>query len=600
MSRNNIIKENNKKLFESRLQMKPKSGMKATQTSFENKTFNDNFSLVNNSQNFAKIMIQKQLKNHSTIENSFLNNINNSTINKKIIKINKKNRLNTKYLNINLSQNKSNIFIKDITFFHLKKSPKNKDAQNKTINVNKRITKLNSKNNSVKRNTNIKNSQNRLAAITLNIKKFKKSKRNQNLINSIKRSMTAINETNNIIINNSNYIMNNTNININNINNKIIFKNKFAPKEKITNNNMFIKLPNYPYRTNLNSKRNDSNPKENINRHNSLLMNKIQKLQKFKIEKKQNIIKNKNINYRLNGLIFSSNLNQKGRNSINLLKNDINVNNKKTIDISKGFTQRSLFMGKNVRKSIQKGNNNSVKFSKNNSKNKKQNNTLNFDISVKNENDFNSNRNLNIHENNLSNKFLIKEKDNKKNFSRNSKNNLINKSTYNKQIFVQKLNTINKSNKTLANKDKKLHPEELYILDIKNNLNQNHNKKIEFKDIDKTEQVIEDILDINKENLNDDFFSTEKDNKINDTSKEEDSGILSMDEVKDIIIYHDMKDVRKKDNFLFNYNDHNEFVQKNGEKLKEIFFDNRDNYDINHYKVKSGKKYISLKYQNFE
>ena len=600
MSRNNIIKENNKKLFESRLQMKPKSGMKATQTSFENKTFNDNFSLVNNSQNFAKIMIQKQLKNHSTIENSFLNNINNSTINKKIIKINKKNRLNTKYLNINLSQNKSNIFIKDITFFHLKKSPKNKDTQNKTINVNKRITKLNSKNNSVKRNTNIKNSQNRLAAITLNIKKFKKSKRNQNLINSIKRSMTSINETNNIIINNSNYIMNNTNININNINNKIIFKNKFVQKEKITNDNMFIKLPNYPYRTNLNSKRNDSNPKKNINRHNSLLMNKIQKLQKFKIEKKQNIIKNKNFNYRLNGLIFSSNLNQKGRNSINLLKNDINVNNKKTIDISKGFTQRSLFMGKIVRKSIQKGNNNSVKFSKNNSKNKKQNNTLNFDISVKNENDFNSNRNLNIHENNLSNKFLTKEKDNKKNFSRNSKNNFINKSTYNKQIFVQKLNTINKSNKTLVNKDKKLHPEELYILDIKNNLNQNHNKKIEFKDIDKTEQVIEDILDINKENLNDDFFSTEKDNKINDTSKEEDSGILSMDEVKDIIIYHDMKDVRKKDNFLFNYNDHNEFVQKNGEKLKEIFFDNRDNYDINQYKMKSGKKYISLKYQNFE
>ena len=57
-------------------------------------------------------------------------------------------------------------------------------------------------------------------------------------------------------------------------------------------------------------------------------------------------------------------MNQKGRNSVNLLKNDNNVNNKKTININKGFTQRNLFMGKNIGKSIQKGNNNSVKFSK--------------------------------------------------------------------------------------------------------------------------------------------------------------------------------------------------------------------------------------------
>ena len=120
MSRSNIIKENNKRLFESRLQMKPKSDVKRSQISFENKKYNDNNSILNNSQPFTKIIFHKKLKNHPTLENSFLkniNNINNSTINKNIIKINKKNRKNTQNLNINISQNKSNILIKDIIFF---------------------------------------------------------------------------------------------------------------------------------------------------------------------------------------------------------------------------------------------------------------------------------------------------------------------------------------------------------------------------------------------------------------------------------------------------------------------------------------------------
>ena len=228
MSRSNIIKENNKRLFESRLQMKPKSDVKRSQLSFENKKCNGNISILNNSQPFTKIIFHKQLKNHPTLENSFLkniHNINNSTINKNIIKINKK---NTQNLKINISQNKSNILIKDIVFFHLKKSPKNKEEKNKTlINVNKRITKQNSKNKNISRHSLTKN--NHLGRITLNIKKPKKKNRNINFINSITRSMTTINETNNITINNSNYIMNNTNININNINNG---NNRTIIKEK--------------------------------------------------------------------------------------------------------------------------------------------------------------------------------------------------------------------------------------------------------------------------------------------------------------------------------------------------------------------------------
>ena len=240
MSRNNIIKENNKKLFESRLQMKPKLGTKKNQISFEQKRYNDNLSLLNNSQPFSKVIIPKQLKNHSTLENSFLNNINNnSLINKKVIKINKKNRQKTQNLNINVSQNKSNVLIKDITFFNLKKSPKNNEIHNKTlINVNKKkISKQNSNYKNVIKQ--MKPKTNRVGTITLNIKKSKNNNRNLNVINSLTRSMTTINETNNnITINNSNYIMNNTNININNINNgnnRVFAKENLIPKFKLSN-----------------------------------------------------------------------------------------------------------------------------------------------------------------------------------------------------------------------------------------------------------------------------------------------------------------------------------------------------------------------------
>ena len=69
MSRSNIIKENNKKLFEARLQMKPKLGEKRNQISFEYKRYNDNnLSLLNNSQPFTKVIFQKQLKNNSTLD----------------------------------------------------------------------------------------------------------------------------------------------------------------------------------------------------------------------------------------------------------------------------------------------------------------------------------------------------------------------------------------------------------------------------------------------------------------------------------------------------------------------------------------------------
>ena len=174
MSRNNIINENNKKLFESRLQMRTKDKSKRSQISFEYKACNDSISLLNNSQPFAKVIFNKQWKKqNSTLENS-INNINNSITNKKIIKRNKRNR--EKNIHFNLSQNKSNILIKDITFFHLKKSPKGNEIQNKTlINLNKPSIKVINNNNKYLIKNKKKKKMNRIGTITLNIKKAKKT-----------------------------------------------------------------------------------------------------------------------------------------------------------------------------------------------------------------------------------------------------------------------------------------------------------------------------------------------------------------------------------------------------------------------------------------
>ena len=174
MSRNNLINENNKKLFESRLQMRTRDKSRRAQISFEYKGCNDSISLLNNSQPFSKVIFNKQWKQqNSTLENS-INNINNSIANKRIIKINKRNKI--KNINFNLSQNKSNVLIKDITFFHLKKSPKSNEIQNKTlINLNKPSVKVISNNNKYLNNNKNKTKMNRIGTITLNIKKAKKN-----------------------------------------------------------------------------------------------------------------------------------------------------------------------------------------------------------------------------------------------------------------------------------------------------------------------------------------------------------------------------------------------------------------------------------------
>ena len=592
MSKNNIIKENNKKLFESRLQLKPKSGNKNPQIYFENKKYNENSSILNYSQPFTQDIFKKHLKNNSTLESSILKNINHSLLNKKIIKININNKPKLKNSIIKRNQNKSNIIIKDITYFHLKNSTKNRDIQNKTIiNVNKRLIKKNSRNININKLPVEKTD--RLGLITLNIKKPKINNRNFHFINSISRSMTTINKLNqNITINNSNIIMNNTNIHINNYNNgnkEIIFKEKLMPKFKLAND-IFIKIPNKVYRTNLKSNRSDSNSDKEFIRSNSI------KIKKIKKKDNSEHAKNKNFRNKVNDLILNhnNNLSQRDQNSLNLFKNNIN-NNKKTIDIYKESMKRNFFLGNYLGKLLQKNNNRTIKYSQKNSLRKGyfNNNTLNNKKYNNNlENISNSNRYLYSKNNNYLKILLKKDKNNKdKKFSRNIKNDIINKISYTKKILTQELKPLKKN---INNKDfnNNIYYQKSNNININNNTNINKRNKL-YKEIDSSELIINDNNnneEKEKTKIKDEFFSSEKNKKIDDNSIEEDSGILSINQVEDIIRYNNMNNISKKDNFLFNYNDYNDFVKLYSNKIYNMFFE-----DNKKYAFRLKKKLIFLK-----
>ena len=570
MSRNSIIKENNKKLFESRLQLKPKSGNKNHQLYFENKLHNENSSILNYSQPFTQDIFKKHLKNNSTLESSFLKNINNS-LNRKFIKININSKPKSKNEKIKRNQNKSNILIKDITYYHFKNSSKNSDIQNKTIiNVNKRLMKKTSRNININRLPVEKTD--RIGLITLNIKKPKITNKNFHFINSISRSMTTINKLNkNITINNSNYIMNNTNISINNFNNgnkEIIFKEQLIPKFKLAND-IFIRIPNKVYRTNLNSKRNDSNSDKKFLKNNSI------KIKKVKIKKKENSNHTKkNFRNRLNDLIinYNNNISQTDQNSLNIFKN-----NKKTIDVYKESMKRHYFLGNYLGKLLQKNNNRIIKNSQKNSLKKSHFNSKNLNID-KYSNNFGNISNINRYifnkNNNYLKKLIRKDKNKNKKFSRNIKNTIINKNSYSNKILTQDIKPLKKNiNKKDFNYN--IYYKKNNNINVNNNTTNKRNKL--YKEIDNSEIIFKDNINNNgekdKSKIKDEFISTEKNEKIEDSSLEEDSGILSINQVEDIITYNNMNDIKKKDNFLFNYNDYNNFVKLYKNKLCNKFFD---------------------------
>lgn len=554
MSRNYMIKEN-KRLFESRLQIKINSNSKINKIFLDNKQNNNtNISFMNITQPFTKVIFHKNKKNESLLDSSSINDANlNTSINKKTIKT-KKNRNKKNNFNINTSHNKSNILIKDITFFHLKNSPIDNNKQNKTIiSVNKRMTTQNSNS----RSLNKKNGNNVIGTITLDIKKNRVKNKEINSFSSLAKSINISNENNKVIKTRNKNITND-------LYNKLIFKDKFLSKFRLKNNQ---------YNKNC---RNSSSLKKHTNRHNSFL---IHKLNKINHEKKSNL---NSTNITDNNIVISNNPNHQGRN--------IKINKNKKIDISTahlGYTQRNLIDDKNytkiykntfgeIKKSYNKFTNNSIL--------KKNSNTINYD----NKGNI-SNRNL--YNKNYLNNLLLKEKDKDKKISRNYKNNINKKYTYNKfnqNSGTQELISLNNQKKNKTNKIYEDINENNKML--KNCMNKYDNN---YKYIDKTEEIIEDNNNGASTKTNDEFYSESKNNKINESSIQEDSGILSMNEIEDIICYNNMYDISKDENYLFNLGDYDNFVKKHKKNVYNLFFGNQSE-TYRQSKIKIKKKLIII------
>ena len=471
-------------------------------------------------------------KNDKNQDSSFNNSIFNNNRNNSLDKKIKNNR--NKKKNININYDKSNILsteIKNNKFLGNYNSHKDSILKN-TKKINK-----NSNNN---RSVNLRKIDNKYYLNnSLYMKKANKKKRELSQFNSMK------------FISDKNLIVNLKNKNMN-ISNKYNYKDNIMSKHILKNK--------------YENSRNNSSVKKNINnnKYNSFVFDKNKKI---KNDKKNEKIETKSIN-----TILDYNTNYKGRNFKK--KNNYNFNNKLNDDFQ--YTQKNLFNDNNYF-NTSKNTFLDIKLSQNNSTLKKNR------ISIYNE--MKDNNKINIKADNQNNKKI----------SRNDKNNINKKYTYNKFKFDKSagIKTLVSFNGSKKNKTNKIY-EKLGNIKNKKNIQsiviKNKNNK---KNIDKKEEIIKDFNGTSTKS-NDEFFSEYSD-KIKESSIEEESGILSMNEIEDIIRYNNMSDINKEENYLFYRNERTNFYQKYKNKLDKLFFGNKKhNKSYRQSKIKIKKKVIEV------
>ena len=515
MSTKNFIKHNNnKKLFELRLQIRTKLGFNLQKKSLDKKKRkNNNNTSMNKTQPSINETFQDKLKNISYIEKPSINVKNISSINKNF----KNSKIINQKLSLNSSHNKSNNIMKDFNLFYNKNSLKfNDDKRQFLISSIKRLS----------HNTSIDKGEHRKK---LGIKNKNKKNNNKEIIqyNSSIKSDKNINGNNSV-----NKTKNNSNFDNNKIPN-----NKIKMKLKLKNNNR-------------KNKKNSSTLKNNKNyKYNSFIIDHIKTVNNNKILNTKN--NNSILDYKY-----------KGR----------NANNNKNIE---NF-QKYLFSKK--LENIIKKTVGDIKFTKNNSLIKKQNNTIYYQNKEKKRN-YNQNKKKKYYLNQLSlkNEFKLKQKDNilmrnnKKVINKKKKNNLLKFETkYGKIVDITANDSTENRTKKINdylepfNNDRSFHGKRNSI-----NRNSNQKKEISMDNIRPNEKRDE-----------------EKKNKINESSLLNNSGILSVNEIEDIICYYDMSDINKEDNFLFYHQEYHNFLKKNKIKIKNLFFDNKS-YRQSKIKIKT-------------
>ena len=527
MSTNNFIKENNKKLFESRLQIKNKDSLNADKIYLEHKRKKiNNISSRNSTQPLIKENFQEKLNNHSYLEKASWN-INKSIINKSI----KNNKIQNQKLSINNYFNKTNNSIKDNNnYFDKNNSLKySNEKKNIFINTLKRLTQHNSKNKSI-------NSKK-----MYNIKK----KINYKISNSNKNNHKEIIKFNSMLKGN-----------------KIINENDSTThsKNKNKNFNKNIHINNY----NKNSKNNST-------------LKKDYKYNSFLLENSKTIKNNKKLNLKNNNSILE--YKYKGR-------NNKNHNNKLNRDKYIGCSQKNLFndnFGNLTKNTLGE-----IKFNQNTLTYKNQNNTINYENKV-----YKKNLNENKKKKYYFNQLILKEKNKDKILINNNFNNINKKITYNLFKFDKKFGTINPIN---ANESMDNRANVIY----KNYESNNNKKTYQGKQINKNNK--NNILYINKEiieynrRLSEEINKEKNNNKKNESSLEENSGILSINEIEDIICYNNMSNINKEDNYLFYYKDHHKFLKKYKKTINNLFFVNpKQKKTYIQSKIKIKKKLIDSK-----
>lgn len=335
------------------------------------------------------------------------------------------------------------------------------------------------------------------------------------------------------------------------------------------------------------------------------------KKNEIKIQKKNND-KNKTIKCKIirgNNIDSSNNYKRSGLLPLNLntssFKNRLMKNyNKSGIigsSINNNCNSRNIFLEKNLNKKTKDTLNKKISQKNSLNKNKKKDLNLNFfkEKLLNNSNQFSKcklvfldsyKKHLQIHSlynTNKNNKTIYLRNNNNDIKNKNRKSNLqINNFNINNYIncnisYINNLNKDNKfkNNRTFNNINLTYNNDTTNKFFYKKNMDKYDKNKKKFEKINiKFEKKTNDK---NKESINKRFGDDNSDsmfeNDIQEISKndiedsKEDSGLLSFDKIEDLIVYNNMKDINKKDDYLFFKEDRKIFNNKYAKVLSKYF-----------------------------
>ena len=507
-------------------------------TNFKYMNFRENNLSINSNKNIGKstsISKSKSKSKNKRENKSYNNNITQMFFNKYLkIKLEKMghrkknhkksfNYLNNKesprYINNKLSNEINISDVNKLNSFNLIKNIQFRGVRKKNKSSNLLISNINNINNINSKSKNIHNS--RANSNNIIISKIETNK-----------NINSKSNNNNKILNKNSLAINNNNINNNN---KINQNNEKNGKKYLTENHiMYI----------VNKKNSGKN-----------------KHQKKPLTNNTNNTNNKNKQFSLKEIKNESNLNSKNDSSNNpinkLNKNNTNnniINNKPKIDQIENviYDYKTNKKYQNVNINISKGN-------KTNHLNKKENKLIN---------NTNTNPNINEIENSVNTYKVLNErlKTEYNDISLEAIDKMYEQEQDTDDMNINNKNTRSKKNSEdnsfrfyypdgdIYNRD-----DEFFIVNNDENLDNLNNSEKREKELDETESPLK--MDTDKATV-------------------ENSGVLSFDQVKDIICYYNMNNTDKQSEFLFQNKEREIFEMNYKNKYLNFFFENKEENGI--------------------